>query len=87
MDAVVDSGAIGISKPDPRIWEPALAATGVEPAEAVHVGDSLLTDVGGARAANIEPIHFDPFHLCDREDHRHAQKLADVTRMVLESRS
>ena len=28
VDAVVDSGAIGISKPDPRIWEPALAATG-----------------------------------------------------------
>jgi putative hydrolase of the HAD superfamily len=87
VDAIIDSGTVGISKPDPRIWEPALAATGVRPAEAVHVGDSLLTDVGGARAAGIEPIHFDPFRLCGRRDHRHAERLADVTRLVLESRS
>jgi len=87
VDAVVDSGTVGISKPDPRIWGPALAATGIGPAAAVHVGDSLLTDVSGARAAGIEPIHFDPFRLCERTDHRHAQALADVTRLVLESRS
>jgi putative hydrolase of the HAD superfamily len=87
VDAVVDSGAIGISKPDPRIWGPALAATRAEPAEAVHVGDSLLTDVGGARAAGIEPIHFDPYRICDRKDHRHAARLADVTRMVVEGRA
>jgi putative hydrolase of the HAD superfamily len=84
--AVIDSGAIGLSKPDPRIWEPALAATGARPEDAVHVGDSLLTDVGGARAAGIRPVHFDPFRLCRLEDHEHAASLAEVTRMVLESR-
>ena len=86
VDAIVDSGTVGIDKPDPRIWEPALAATGVTPEEAVHVGDSLLTDVGGAQAAGIRPIHFDPFRLCEHDDHLHAERLADVTRMVLESR-
>jgi putative hydrolase of the HAD superfamily len=84
--AVIDSGTVGISKPDPRIWDPALAATGTRPEDAIHVGDSLLTDVGGARAAGIRPVHFDPFRLCLAEDHQHAARLADVTRMVLESR-
>jgi putative hydrolase of the HAD superfamily len=87
VDAIVDSGAAGISKPDPRIWDPALAACGVAAADAIHVGDSLLTDVGGARAAGIRPIHFDPYRLCGREDHEHAASLAEVTRLVLESRS
>lgn len=86
VDAVVDSGTAGHSKPDPRIWDPALAATGARPEEAIHVGDSLLTDVGGARAAGIRPVHFDPFRLCQAPDHEHAARLAEVTRLVLESR-
>ena len=28
VDAVIDSSAVGVRKPDPRIWDPALAATG-----------------------------------------------------------
>lgn len=86
VDAVIDSGAVGVRKPDPRIWEGALAATGARPEEAVHVGDSLVTDVGGARAAGIRPIHFDPFRLCAAADHDHAASLAEVTAMVLASR-
>jgi putative hydrolase of the HAD superfamily len=87
VDAVIDSGAVGVRKPDPRIWEPALAATGVRPEAAVHVGDSLLTDVGGARAARIRPIHFDPFQLCGLTDHEHAASMAAVVRLVQESRA
>ena len=84
--AVVDSSVAGVSKPDPRIWEPALAATGARPGESIHVGDSLLTDVTGARAAGIRPVHFDPFRLCRHQDHDHAGSLAEVTRLVEESR-
>jgi putative hydrolase of the HAD superfamily len=86
VDAVIDSGAVGVRKPDPRIWEPALAATGAQAAASIHVGDSLLTDVGGARAAGIRPIHFDPFRLCSLADHEHADSMAAVVRLVGESR-
>jgi putative hydrolase of the HAD superfamily len=86
VDAVIDSGAVGVRKPDPRIWEPALAATGTRAEACVHVGDSLLTDVGGARAAGIRPIHFDPFQLCALTDHEHAVSMAAVVRLVRESR-
>ena len=79
---VVDSTAAGVRKPDPAIWAPALAATAARPEEAIHVGDSLVTDVGGARAAGIEPVHFDPFRLCDLEDHRHAASMVEVVALV-----
>jgi putative hydrolase of the HAD superfamily len=86
VDAVIDSGVVGVRKPDPRIWEPALAATGATAETAIHVGDSLITDVGGARAAGIRPIHFDPFRLCALDDHEHADSMAAVVRLVRESR-
>ena len=82
VDIVIDSSAVGRRKPDPRIWDPALDATGASAAESIHVGDSLLTDVGGARAAGIRPLHFDPFRLCRLEDHEHAASMAEVVALV-----
>ncbi|MGH7466393.1 MAG: HAD family hydrolase [Longimicrobiales bacterium] len=56
LDFVVDSGAVGVEKPHPGIFEIALRQAGVQPAEAVHVGDVYEVDVLGARAAGIEAI-------------------------------
>lgn len=61
IDVVVDSGRIGIEKPDPRIFQTACRLAGCEPHEVVHVGDLHEIDVVGARAAGIEPILLDPF--------------------------
>ncbi|HLQ60689.1 MAG TPA: HAD-IA family hydrolase [Candidatus Acidoferrales bacterium] len=76
--AVIDSGRVGVAKPDPRIFEHALQAVGVGPQEAVHVGDSVLADVEGARAAGIRPFHLDPFAGCERDDHDHVASLRDL---------
>lgn len=78
VEAVVDSGAVGVEKPDPRIFTPALAACGVEPAAAVHVGDSRRTDVAGALAAGIRPLHLDPLDLCPDRSHEHIRALGEV---------
>lgn len=56
LDGVVTSAGVGARKPDAPIFRRALALAGAEPAAAVHVGDGLVEDVGGARAAGIEPI-------------------------------
>ncbi|HEV2812480.1 MAG TPA: HAD-IA family hydrolase [Solirubrobacteraceae bacterium] len=60
LDALVDgalsSAEAGAAKPDPLIFERALALAGVRPSEAIHVGDSVEFDVAGARAAGIEPV-------------------------------
>jgi putative hydrolase of the HAD superfamily len=56
LDDVVTSAGVGARKPDPRIFHRALALAGAEPAEALHVGDSPVEDLEGARAAGIAAV-------------------------------
>ena len=58
---VIDSHVVGVAKPDPRIFEPALEHfPGIERARIAYVGDSVTMDIGGARAAGLLPILLDP---------------------------
>jgi putative hydrolase of the HAD superfamily len=56
VDVVVTSAVTGAAKPDPLIFRRALDLLGAEEVDAVHVGDSLDTDVDGARAAGIRAV-------------------------------
>ncbi len=56
FDAVITSEAARCYKPDPAIFQKALSALGVRPDRAVHVGDSVHSDVGGARASGVSPV-------------------------------
>ncbi|MCI0586364.1 MAG: HAD-IA family hydrolase [Planctomycetes bacterium] len=55
FDFTVCSAIEEVEKPDPEIFGRALARAGVEPAESIHVGDSVEKDVEGARAVGIVP--------------------------------
>ena len=67
LDLVVDSGLVGVEKPDPRIFEIALRHFDVPPTRALHLGDVYATDVLGARAAGVRVALVDPFgHLTGR---------------------
>ncbi len=55
FDTITVSGEIGVKKPDPEIFNPALAETGMDPSEVVYVGDTE-EDIAAARAANMKPI-------------------------------
>ncbi len=57
---IVDSGRIGIDKPDRRIFEHAASRLGVPLSELLHVGDAWEADVLGARAAGAEAVWFSP---------------------------
>ena len=59
FDAVVTSGAVGASKPDPAIVRAALAAVGCESADAAMVGDNPLRDIAGAQQAGLRGIWID----------------------------
>jgi putative hydrolase of the HAD superfamily len=61
IDLVVDSGVVGVEKPDPRIFRIALDRFGVAPERALHLGDNYATDVIGARAAGLRVALIDPF--------------------------
>ena len=56
FDAVVFSDEIGWAKPSGRVFRQALDALGVPPDAAVHVGDDLATDVGGALKAGLRAV-------------------------------
>jgi putative hydrolase of the HAD superfamily len=56
VDGVVTSAEVGAPKPDPRVFERALAIAGVAPSEALHVGDTVNNDVEGAAAAGVRAV-------------------------------
>jgi HAD superfamily hydrolase (TIGR01549 family) len=56
VDTVVVAGHDTPPKPDPEPFERVLQALDVTPATAVHVGDSLETDVAGATAAGLASV-------------------------------
>ncbi len=56
MKAIAISGAIGIKKPDPRIFHAALAEIGCPREGAWFVGDHPRNDVLGAEAAGLMPV-------------------------------
>jgi len=51
---------VGVDKPNPRIFQLAAEALGVDLAQIVHVGDAWEADVLGARAAGAHAIWYAP---------------------------
>ncbi len=56
FDCVIVSEAVGLRKPDARIFHLGCSELGVSPEEAVFVGDSPAADIRGAREAGLKTI-------------------------------
>jgi YjjG family noncanonical pyrimidine nucleotidase len=52
--SIVISEEVGIAKPDPRIFAPALQKIGVEVADVLYIGDSVTSDMAAARNAGMD---------------------------------
>ena len=57
--AILDSAIVGIQKPHAGIFKLALQRLGVDGSEAVFVGDTYATDIGGAQLAGIAGVLID----------------------------
>ena len=53
VDAIVVSGEVGVAKPEPGIFEHALAAIDADPATTLFVGDNPAADIGGAKGLGL----------------------------------
>ena len=53
---VVFSQDVQVEKPDPRIFEITVQRAGCELAQILHVGDSVETDIAGARNAGVSSV-------------------------------
>ncbi|HEV2872551.1 MAG TPA: HAD-IA family hydrolase [Actinomycetota bacterium] len=77
---VAISGVLGVAKPDPGIFEAALAEAGADPSATVHVGDQPANDVAAARAVGITPVLIDRFARYPEPDDAH--RVEDLTGLV-----
>ena len=63
FEVIVDSGAVGVEKPDPEIFAIALRALKATAEESTYCGDLPSVDVVGAERAGINPVLIDPLDL------------------------
>jgi len=79
FDEIVISDAVGVAKPDPRIFALALDRLGVEAGEAMFVGDHPEIDVAGARAAGLVAVWKRvPYWTMTLEDVRVIDRLGEI---------
>ena len=60
FEAIVDSGCVGVEKPDRRIFQAGLQAMQAEARESLYVGDIYGIDFCGATAAGMCALLLDP---------------------------
>jgi len=83
LHVVLDSSEEGMEKPDPRFFRRALERLGVEPEEAVYVGDLYSIDVRGARAAGLGAILLDPGACWGARDCSTARTVLEAVRLAI----
>jgi HAD superfamily hydrolase (TIGR01509 family) len=83
LDFVIDSGLVGVEKPDPRIFRLGLERAGVAAHEAVYIGDLYSIDVLGSRAAGLASILLDPRGFWGPRDCDTARNIGDATALIL----
>lgn len=59
FEAIVYSSAVGVEKPDRRIFLHAVGRLRVPPGSSLHIGDGRLEDVEGALGAGLRALHLD----------------------------
>ena len=76
---VVFSQDVQIEKPDPRIFEITARRAGYELAQLLHVGDSLETDIAGARSAGVPSVWLNRDGLSNNTDSQPDYEIASLT--------
>ncbi|EQD79049.1 Haloacid dehalogenase-like hydrolase domain protein, partial [mine drainage metagenome] len=85
------SEEVGHAKPDEAFFRIALGRTGVEPSDAVMIGDDPHADIGGAKAAGIRTVWLNRANAAwpaktPVEPDAQARDLTEATRLVLNYR-
>ena len=79
FETVTDSSSVGKKKPDPEIFNHALKVGGVNPSEAVMIGDNLEADVEGALKVGMHAVHFRPLKQINPTHYKEIEQLVELT--------
>jgi putative hydrolase of the HAD superfamily len=82
LASVMISEAVGIKKPDPRIFARALAELGCHASQAWFVGDHPVNDVLGAAAVGLRPIWLTGVHSWPTEHPEPLWHIRTLTELV-----
>lgn len=84
FEHVVTSEGCRAYKPRPEMFRSALAALGCKPSEALHMGDSLGSDVSGATRAGIDVAWVNAANrtLPDSQEHRPRHTIQSVVEVL-----
>ena len=82
FQSIVISEEVGVAKPDPRIFAPALAKIGVSPGEVLYVGDSVSSDMAAARNAGMDFCWLNPAGLPAPPEYAPAHTIAAIEELV-----
>lgn len=69
FDLIVTSAVVGWEKPDVRTFQAAFVPLGIEPAEALHIGDQPRSDIVGALDAGMRAALIDRYARHDQGNH------------------
>jgi len=82
VDLMLDSAIEGVEKPDPRLFQIALARARAKAATTLHVGDLYHVDIVGARAAGIDAVLLDPAGLYEGFDCPRVRSLGELAEQL-----
>ena len=74
FEEIVVSTELGISKPNPRIFEKVIEKFNVKPNEAVMVGNIISTDIFGGNRVGLKTILFQPSEDYQRSSWEHPDR-------------
>ena len=83
LSGAVSSAEVGVSKPNPEIFEAALNKAGVEAKSCIHVGDDYEDDIVGASNAGIASIWLNHQHKNDPNMNLATKVVSKVTEIPL----
>ncbi len=87
FDLILTAGEINAYKPEPAIFEHALTRTGIQPQNALYIGDNYYADVIGATRAGMIPVLLDPDHVFPEADCLVVNSLTEVYNLIEPPRS
>ncbi len=87
VECVVDSGDVGVMKPDPRIFQAAIDLLGLTADRVWYLGDMAAIDVVGARRAGIRPFVIDPLDLHRDAGYDRVPSLTALAELISKSSS
>ena len=82
IDCVIDSGDVGVMKPDERIFKIALDAMGIEPEEAWYLGDMPAIDAVGARRGGLRPFILDPLGIHPTDEYTPIESMTALAERI-----